>query len=235
MLNNATRFIIDRTLVRPINYLSRHTNREGLTDAYKVIYERAAVTSADYIEKHLSTALLFRDREPLWDHAVAHAKADGLFMEFGVWSGASINALAARLPDKRIFGFDSFEGLKEDYPGTEYTKGSFGLRGKMPTVLTNVTLVKGWFDETVPKFLLQQPEPIAYLHLDADTYETTALLLDLLKQRICSGTVIVFDEYHGFPNWTNGEFKAWQEFLVKHNLSYRYLGFSLFQASVQVL
>src|SRR5215471_3244540 len=140
---NATRFMIDRTLVRPINYVNRQTNREGLIDAYKVLWERAAVTSADYIEKHLSTTLLFRDRAPLWDHALAHAKANGLFMEFGVWSGTSINALAARLPDKRIFGFDSFEGLKEDYPGTEYRKGDFGRRGKMPTVLPNVTLVKG--------------------------------------------------------------------------------------------
>jgi hypothetical protein len=207
---------------------------EGLIDVYKVLWDRAAITSADYIEKHLPTTLLFSDREALWDHAVVHAKADGLFMEFGVAEGASINALAARLPDKKIFGFDSFEGLKEDYPGTRFTKGSFGRGGKMPSVLPNVTLVKGWFEETVPNFLRQQPELIAYLHLDADTYETTALLLDLLKQRICIGTVIVFDEYLGFPNWTNGEYKAWQEFFAKHDLSYRYLGFSRRQASIQV-
>ena len=106
----------------------------------------------------------------------------------------------------------------------------------MPKVLPNVTLIKGWFDETVPKFLSQRPdEPIAFMHLGADTYETTTLLLDLLQQRIRSGTVIVFDEYHGFPNWTNGEFKAWQEFRAKHNVSCRYLGFSVRQASVQVL
>jgi hypothetical protein len=237
MLKNATRYIIDRTIVRPIKYINRRTADydEDLINVYKVLWERAAVTSADYIEKHLPTTLLFHDRELLWDHALVHAKADGLFMEFGVWSGESINAFAAQLPDKRIFGFDSFEGLKEDLPGTRWRKGSFGRGGMMPTVLSNVTLVKGWFDETVPNFLRQQPEPIAFLHLDADTYETTALLLDLLKERICSGTVVVFDEYHGFPNWTNGEFKAWQEFLAKHNLSYRYLGFSLRQASVQVL
>jgi hypothetical protein len=237
MLKNATRFIVDSTIVRSIKYIKIRTANydEDVINVWEVLWERAAVTSADYIEKHLPTTLLFHDREPLWDHALAHARTEGLFMEFGVWSGQSINAIAAQLPDKRVFGFDSFEGLKEDLPGTRWTKGSFGLDGRMPTVLSNVTLVKGWFDETVPNFLRQHPEPVAFLHLDADTYETTALLLDLLKERICSGTVVVFDEYHGFPNWTNGEFKAWQEFLAKHNLSYRYLGFSLRQASVQVL
>jgi hypothetical protein len=231
MLREVALSVVDRTLVRSINYV----NRQIMTNVYKVLWERAAATSADYIEKHLPTALLFPNRVLHWEHSLVHASADGLFMEFGVWTGASINAIAARLPDKRIFGFDSFEGLKEDFPGTPFRKGSFGLGGMTPKVLPNVTLVKGWFDETVPKFLLQHPEPIAYLHLDADTYETTALILDLLQRRIRTGTVIVFDEYHGFPNWTNGEFKAWQEFLGKHNLSYRYLGFSLLQASIQVL
>src|SRR5574337_163434 len=131
-LKNATRFMVDRTLVRSIKYINRQTAdyNEDLIDVYQGLWKRAAITSADYIERHLSTALLFHDRELLWDHAVAHANpdgADGLFMEFGVWSGASINAIAARQPYKRIFGFDSFEGLKEDYPGTGFKKGSFGL------------------------------------------------------------------------------------------------------------
>jgi hypothetical protein len=60
-------------------------------------------------------------------------------------------------------------------------------------------------------------------------------LLNLLKDRIKSGAIIVFDEYHGFPNWEKGEFKAWQEFLLANDLSYRYLGFSIRQSSIQVL
>jgi hypothetical protein len=139
-----------------VKYIKNKTadHNEQLLNAYKVLWDRTAVSSADYIEKHLSTVLLFHDRELLWDHALAHAKTDGLFMEFGVWSGSSINTFAARLPGKTIYGFDSFEGLKEDYPGTGFSKSSFGLGGIMPKVLPNVTLVKGWFDETVPKFLL---------------------------------------------------------------------------------
>src|SRR5215472_8959953 len=237
MLKKLARFILDRTVVKSIKYVKRQTAdyNEDLIDVYKILWDRAALTSADYIEKHLPTTLLFHDRELLWDHALVHADADGLFMEFGVWSGYSINAFAARLPGKMIYGFDSFEGLKEDYPGTGFRRGSFGLSGMMPKVLSNVTLVKGWFDETVPKFLLQHGEPISFLHLDADTYETTAILLNLLKKRLQSGTIIIFDEYHGFPNWTNGGFKAWQEFITKNNLSYRYLGFAARQSSIQIL
>ncbi|MGA9848376.1 MAG: class I SAM-dependent methyltransferase, partial [Roseiarcus sp.] len=237
VLKRATQFILDRTVVRSVKYIKSRTDdyNENLLDVYKVLWDRAALSSADYIERHLTSILLFHDREPLWDHAITRAKTDGLFMEFGVWSGKSINTFAARLPGKRIYGFDSFEGLKEDYPGTGFSKGSFGLGGIMPKVLPNVTLVKGWFDETVPKFLSQHSESVCFLHLDADTYETTARLLKPLKSRIQSGTVIVFDEYHGFPNWEKGEFRAWQEFCAANNLSYRYLGFSIRQSSVQVL
>jgi hypothetical protein len=114
-------------------------------------------------------------------------------------------------------------------------KGTFDLGGKLPRVYSNVTLVKGWFDQTVPDFLITHSGPLSFLHLDADTYETTILLLNLLKERIVKDTIIVFDEYLGFPNWRNGEFRAWQEFCQAENVRYRYLAFSFRQAAVQIL
>ena len=107
---------------------------------------------------------------------------------------------------------------------------------KLPAVLPNVTLIKGWFDETVPKFLDAHPnEPFSFIHVDSDTFETATLLLSLLKGRIVKGTIIVFDEYLGFPNWQKGEFLAWRNFVEAQQLDYAYLAFSNTPAALLVL
>ncbi|CAN0492609.1 unnamed protein product, partial [Phaeothamnion confervicola] len=192
----------------------------------------------DYIEAHLQGALLFPTREQVWDFALSKARADGLYGEFGVFTGLSINHMARSLRDRRItiHGFDSFEGLKEDWRGTWFAKGAFDVGGKLPRVLPNVTLIKGWFDDTVPAFLGDHPDqPFSFIHIDSDTFESATLILDLLKDRIVKGTVIVFDEYLGFPNWQKGEFRAWRDFVEAQCIEYCYLAFSNTPAAVLVL
>jgi hypothetical protein len=56
----------------------------------------------------------------------------------------------------------------------------------------------------------------------------------MLKERLQIGTVIVFDEYFAYPNWENGEFKAWKEFTEANKIQYRYLAFSTGQSSVSI-
>ena len=53
--------------------------------------------------------------------------------------------------------------------------------------------------------------------------------------RIARGTIVLFDEYIGVPNWKQGEFRAWQEFAARQGLRFHYLGFSVTQAALQVL
>jgi hypothetical protein len=199
--------------------------------------DRAVISSADYIEKHLAGAMLFEDRKNLWNLALSRVQPGGLFCEFGVFEGDSINHFAKQLAGSgnSIYGFDSFEGLKEDWYGSQDPKGSLDRGGTLPVVLPNVHLIKGWFDTTVPEFLAQNEGHFSFLHFDADTYPTTRLLLDLLGGRIGRGTVIVFDEYLGFPNWKNGEFRAWQEYVTRTGVTYEYLGFAPRQAAIRIL
>jgi hypothetical protein len=60
-------------------------------------------------------------------------------------------------------------------------------------------------------------------------------VLSLLGERIVSGTVIVFDEYLGFPNWQRGEYRAWQQFVETRGLRYRYRAFGNTPVAVLVL
>lgn len=174
----------------------------------------------------MQKSIAFATKEALWDHALIKIGVDGLLAEFGVFRGASINEIAARRRNDIIYGFDSFEGLREDWSGHDCAKGAFDLRADFPKVAPKVRLIKGWFDNTLPDFLAHHPEPFAFIHCDCDTYESAQNLFNLIGTRIRNGTVIVFDEYLGYRGWKIGEFKAWQDFVTHSGIVYEYLGFT---------
>jgi hypothetical protein len=73
------------------------------------------------------------------------------------------------------------------------------------------------------------------MHLDADTYDSTKIVLELTADRIKPGTIIVFDEYFGYPNWQNNEAKAWKEFVEFYKRDYAYIAFSSQSVAIKVL
>ena len=80
-----------------------------------------------------------------------------------------------------------------------------------PEVRENVQLIVGLFQETLPGFLAEHPGPIALAHIDCDLYSSTRYVLEHLDLQ--PGAILVFDEYHNYPRWREGEYKAFQEFL----------------------
>jgi predicted O-methyltransferase YrrM len=190
--------------------------------------------AVDYIIANMQEAMIRRDRLDLLRFALSRAPADGLVLEFGVEKGASITCLG-NATARHVHGFDSFEGLPEDWQGTAETKGKFSLAGKLPQVPANVTLHKGWFDATLPGFLVQNPEPAAFIHIDCDIYSSAHTVLTTLERRIGPGTVIVFDEYFNYPGWRQHEYKAFQEFTEATGMSYEYLAYAAEKGHVAVV
>lgn len=125
---------------------------------------------------------------------------DGLYMEFGVWKGFTINFIADLCPTKVIYGFDSWNGLPEDWVVSKQRviqKGSFSLNGTPPSVRNNVKLIHGMFDETLPLFAeTVENNNIAFIHIDCDLYSSTKTIFQYLGHLFAPGTVIVFDEYY---------------------------------------
>lgn len=133
----------------------------------------------------------------------------GDILEFGVFKGGTINHLAG-LHEGDVYGFDSFEGLPEGWGNVDggfCPKGSF--KTALPKVKDNVTLIKGWFDETMPVFLKEYTNIIKLLHIDCDLYSSTTTVLTLLNNYIVKNTVIVFDE---LANWNSeSAYKDYQQ------------------------
>jgi hypothetical protein len=219
---------------------SRLIHKYFLNDLYFDLRLRAKADTIGYIEANLKDALLCQGRKPLIELCLRRereAGLNGLILEFGVAGGVSTRLIAAAAGPRRVHGFDSFEGLPGDWSGTHEQRGRYTQNGRLPRVPANVTLHKGWFDQTLPGFLAANPGPASFVNVDCDVYASTRYVLEQLGDRLRPGTVILFDEYYNYPNWREHEFRAWQEFVATRGLAYRYVGFSTlrYHAAVQIV
>lgn len=193
----------------------------------------AAVSSAEFVLRHMRMSRNTITTEALLGYALKHCAVDGLILEFGVFRGESLR-LIADATTAPVYGFDSFEGLPEDWNGLQ-KKGQFSLEGVLPRFSqANVRLVPGWFNETLPAFLAGHPEPARFVHVDSDLYSSAVTVLTELRPRIVPGTVIQFDEYFNYPGWEHHEHKAFEEFIRDTGLKFEYLGYASSQYAVAV-
>lgn len=155
-----------------------------------------------------------------------HLSVQGYTLEFGVHKGETVNFIARLLSNEEIYGFDSFEGLPENWyknskEDLRFTAGTFSL-DELPTVESNVKLIKGWYDKSLPKWLDENNiSKIKLLHLDSDLYSSSIYVLEQLNKFIIPGTIIIFDELYPFDDennyklWKDGEWKALIEWMEK--------------------
>lgn len=201
-------------------------------DIYVELQKRALQSTAEFVEEHLLNVRTFQDKYELLKFSLENTDENGLFLEFGVFQGNSINFIANHTSSV-VHGFDSFEGLPESWrPG--YGEGKFSLGGTLPRVKENVELHKGWFDDTLPVFCNKNPQKVSFLHIDCDLYSSTKTIFDALDKQVDSGTVIVFDEYFNHPGWLDNEYKAFQEYIEGRGLEYKYIGYNQFSEQVAV-
>jgi O-methyltransferase len=123
------------------------------------------------------------------------------YLEFGVRYGDSILKWAALNtdPNSRFIGFDSFEGIPEDWVSVTSTakKGEFSVRGVAPqTTDMRVRFVKGWFNETLRPFLRNfTPQSRLIIHNDGDLFSSTLYTLATLDPLLQPGSILIFDEF----------------------------------------
>lgn len=130
----------------------------------------------------------------------------GDVVECGVSRGGTALLLAAALeafaPDKKLYLFDSFQGLPDvtaDDRSQWYSRGDFAAtRDGVCELLARHGLaercivVSGWFDETLRSLA---GVPLCMAHVDCDLHRSTMDCLTHLYSAIADGGPIVFDDY----------------------------------------
>jgi len=161
------------------------------------------VSFQDEIVNNVGNAVVFDDgyekRTELWKfclNKIENHPTD--YLEFGVYEGESIKWWLENMknPESRLFGFDSFEGLPEDWhDGLKQTL--FDCSGKIPQIDDKrVVFVKGLFQDTLQNFISgYKPQSRIIVHIDSDLYSSALFCLTKLDHLMKKGTIIIFDEF----------------------------------------
>jgi hypothetical protein len=117
-----------------------------------------------------------------------------LYLEFGVFEGRSLRWWVEHLdnPDAAFVGFDSFEGLPEDWrPGL----GAGHFRTGVPPRIDDdrVSFAVGWFEDTLPSFQVPDHDQLV-VNIDCDLYSSADTVLQWLEPHLRPGTLVYFDE-----------------------------------------
>lgn len=166
-------------------------------------------------------------RERLWSYLADAENLDGPidYLEFGVAAGTSFRWWTARNTDpaSRFVGFDTFEGLPEDFGPVR--AGAFA--GRVPEVDDpRGHFEVGFFQKTLGPFLTasglgeREGGRRLVVHLDADLYSSTLFVLTRMAPLFRPGDVLLFDEF-AVPAH---EFKAFTEFVHAYGVRYTVLG-----------
>lgn len=165
----------------------------------------------------------------------------GCIVECGVHHGGGVmgwaklsSALEPYELDRRIFGFDTFEGFpsvsdKDVGAVNEQSKvgglsSEYDVHAELMSLIgeydlsrylnqfEKVFLVKGDACKTIPRFVQDHPYVlVSMLFLDFDLYEPTKAALEHLLPRMPKGAVLAFDELNN-PWWPGETLAALEHF-----------------------
>jgi hypothetical protein len=88
--------------------------------------------------------------------------------------------------------------------------------------LSNYSLIRGNIIETLPGFLINNPEKrFSLIHIDVDVYEPTKYILENTWDKIVKGGILILDDY----GTVEGETRAVDEFFQDKGISIQKLPF----------
>jgi O-methyltransferase len=166
------------------------------------------VDSIDWpLIRRLSVMPLVRLRT-LHEQAKLVAALPGDAAELGTYRGGSVILIANALPQKKVYGFESFEGLfnlcaidklrtQEGQCGHAF--GDFAIidQKQLDTIKHNmgrsgVCLVKGRFSDVSWNVADRE---FCFAHFDGDTYLSAKQFIEFFYPRLVSGGRLVFDDF----------------------------------------
>ena len=234
---------VERCLATDSNYLKAmiqlcviryfRGDSKGFDDLMKsAVKAHPTMRSMEWVTTLPKLPELYFNRWAFFDSVVERSDQSRPFYEFGVFRGEAFKYLITTF--KNGFGFDTFEGLPEDWH--EEKAGSYSSGGSIPEIAGG-EFIAGKFEDTLPSFF-SKPRPVAsIINFDADLYSSTICALNNAKSVIDSRTILIFDEFIVNENWEQDEYKALNEFCTLNNYAFEVLAVSFFtkQAAVKLV
>ena len=136
----------------------------------------------------------------------------GDMAELGVAFGSSARMISSRAPARVLHLFDTFEGLPGPVSGdsSRFQKNQyrFAIEDVQQYLTgTNVRFHKGFFPDTARGL---DDLKFAFVHLDADLYESTKAGLEWFYPRLNSGGILICHDY----DTSAGVNRAFEEFFA---------------------
>lgn len=194
----------------------------------------------EHFKKHFYSSVFIegdkKNRHNIWNFALENCelKENELIAEFGVYKGESLKFFSKNINNRKIFGFDSFEGLPENWVGSTFKKNSFKVN-EIPKFSSNVEIIRGLVQDTLENFLKKnEKKKFSLINLDLDLYSSTKYVLNKIKPFCRSGTIIIFDDLYNHSGWSVGEYKALQETLSNDDYDFIAFGTRNSQAVIKI-
>ena len=186
----------------------------------------AALNRAEDAESMLGTRQFDHMQRCIDD--IIEREVPGDLLEAGVWRGGMTMfmraALKARGDDiRRVFVVDSFAGLPTP---NEKIDSNWWKAGDMSVSLgevrenfarynlldDKVVFIKGFFAESLPHAPINE---LSILRIDADLYDSTLDVLNVLYEKLSVGGYVVIDDYQNLRECQ----RAVDEFRTRHGIS----------------
>jgi O-methyltransferase len=133
----------------------------------------------------------------------------GDFVECGVYKGGSAALIANILKQdqqRKLWLYDGFQGMPmtTDKDGAEASNAIGGYKASENDVIKvmnhisikpqNYSIIKGMFNDTFANHE-NLPDKVAFLHCDADWYDSVSLVLNTFYERMPVGACVVLDDF----------------------------------------
>jgi len=215
-------------------------------NSLEYLFPEATSAEIDIVKTAAKFSMTSMDRVFCLLRAIQHVNnnnLDGDFVECGVWKGGNLILFKKmieklNIKNKKIYGFDTFEGMPEPTDDDRAADGFLGglkaeyymrvqkkdinvdnIHNYAPIEMVEKNFINNTNDkdnlllikgkvEDTLKILSNIPEKISILRLDTDWYESTKFELEVLYPRLVKNGVLIIDDY---GEWS-GSRKATNEY-----------------------
>lgn len=209
-------------------YLRLHVIFGWLSSALSNLYYLTKLSHWIYVNRKIENDFPckwnYERRYTLYEKVMKEEKVNEAinYLEFGVASGKSFSWFLQqnKNEESRFYGFDTFDGLPEDWG--DFKKGAFSNNNKPPEINDRRgEFYQGLFQQTLPVFLKNfNSSKRNIIMLDADLYSATLYVLTSLAPYLKKDDIIFFDEF-AVPTH---EFKAYSDFTQSYYLNLQLIG-----------